>query len=169
MDKRKLTKPLEVLSRYKYALLVAALGVALLLWPGRETADGGKTDAGGSQPADIERALEEILGKMNGVGQVEVMLTLQSGSELVLAQDATLRYSGSAQAPDDYQRSTDTVQDSGGVVVTREIFPQFRGALVVCDGGGNDAVRLQVVEAVAAVTGLGSYRIDVIKRQSAGE
>ena len=59
MDKRKLTKPLEVLSRYKYALLVAALGVALLLWPGRETADGGKTDAGGSQPADIERALEE--------------------------------------------------------------------------------------------------------------
>ena len=170
MDKRKLTKPLEVLSRYKYALLVAALGVALLLWPGREAAEGERvqTSAGGSQLADVERALEEILGKINGVGQVEVMLTLQSGSELVLAQDATLRYSGSAQAPDDYQRSTDTVQDSGGVVVTREICPQFRGALVVCDGGGNDAVRLQVVEAVSALTGLGSDRIAVVKRQSAG-
>ena len=32
--KRKLTKPLEILGRYKYVLLVVALGAALLAWPG---------------------------------------------------------------------------------------------------------------------------------------
>ena len=170
MDKRKLTKPLEVLSRYKYALLVAALGVALLLWPGREAAEGERvqTSAGGSQLADVERALEEILGKINGVGQVEVMLTLQSGSELVLAEEGSLRYSGDSRSPDNYERTNQPITDSGGVVVTQEMYPRYRGALVVCDGGGNDAVRLQVVEAVAAVTGLGSDRIAVVKRQSAG-
>ncbi len=31
--KRKLTTPLAVLGKYKYVLLVAALGTLLLLWP----------------------------------------------------------------------------------------------------------------------------------------
>ena len=43
--------------------------------------------------------------------------------------------------------------------------PLYRGALIVCEGGGNDAVRLQVIEAVAALTGLGSDRIAVVKWQ----
>ena len=35
--KRKLTAPLAVLNKYKYVLLVAAIGAALLLWPGTKT------------------------------------------------------------------------------------------------------------------------------------
>ena len=112
--------------------------------------------------------MEVILEKISGVGRVDVMLTLQSGSELVLAQDSSLRYSGSVQSPDNYERRSDAVTDSGGVVVTQEKYPQYRGALVVCDGGGSDAVRLQVVEAVSALTGLGSDRIAVVKWGSTG-
>ena len=41
--KRKLTKPLELLGRYKYVLLVVALGAALLAWPG--------TGGAGASPA----------------------------------------------------------------------------------------------------------------------
>ena len=62
-----------------------------------------------------------------------------------------------------------TVGGAGGedVVVTQERYPQYRGALVVCDGGGVDAVRLQVIEAVSALTGLGADRIAVVKWQGA--
>ena len=167
--KRKWIKPLEILNRYKYVLLVALLGAALLLWPARpKPAEGSGPQTGGSaSTAEMEQAMEAILAKISGVGRVDVMLTLQSGSELVLAQDTTLRYSGSAQAPDDYQRSSDTVSDSGGVVVTQEVYPKYRGALVVCDGGGSDAVRLEVVAAVSALTGLGSDRITVVQWQRA--
>ena len=112
--------------------------------------------------------MEEILSKISGVGRVDVMLTLHSGAELVLAQDASLRYSGSAQSPDSYERSTDTVTGSDGVVVTQERYPQYRGDLVVCDGGGSDAVRLQVVSAVTALTGLGADRIAVVRWQGGG-
>ncbi len=94
------------------------------------------------------------------------MLPLHSGGERVLAQDSSLRYSGSAQSPDSYERSSQPVTDAGGVVVTQEKYPQYRGALVVCEGGGNDAVRFQVVSAVSALTGLGSDRIAVVKWQS---
>lgn len=175
-DERKgrLVKPLELLNRYKYVLLVVALGATLLAWPTDRAAEEVSSAAA---PADrevslteTEGAMEAILGKISGVGRVDVMLTLQSGSERVLASDTTLRYSGSAQSPDDYDRTSDTVLVSNGggedVVVTQERYPQYRGALVVCDGGGSDAVRLAVVEAVSALTGLGSDKIAVVKWQS---
>ena len=169
--KRKLTAPLAVLNKYKYVLLVAALGALLLLWPaGQKTADTGPAESSSTGDrvdlAQTEAAMEEILGKISGVGRVDVMLTLQSGGELVLAQDSSLRYSGNVQTPDSYERSTQPVTDAGGVVVTQETYPQYRGALVVCEGGGSDAVRLQVVSAVSALTGLGSDRIAVVKWQT---
>ena len=167
MDERKRTKPLEVLSRYKFVLLAAALGAALLLWPtgpgAPETADSRAPDSGAGAVREMEEAMEAILAEISGVGRVDVMLTLHSGGELVLAEDAALRYSGSAQSPDSYERSTDTVTTAGGVVVRQEICPQYRGALVVCDGGNSDRVRLAVIDAVGALTGLSSDRIAVVK------
>ena len=170
--KRKLTNPLAVLGKYKYVLLVAALGALLLLWPMERKGDAAvpaaATPSGaGTDLEETEKAMEDILGKIDGVGRVEVMLTLHSGGERVLAQDSSLRYSGSAQAPNNYERSSQPVTDAGGVVVTQEKYPQYRGALVVCEGGGNDAVRFQVVSAVSALTGLGSDRIAVVKWQNA--
>lgn len=178
-EKGKLPKPLAALLRYKYALLVAAAGVALLLWPESPAASLGggqeaaQTSAGAEDAArEMEEAMEDILEKIQGVGRVDVMLTLQSGGERILAADSTLRYSGSTQAPDDYDRSSETVTVSGDggqdVVVTQEIYPQYRGALVVCEGGGSDGVRLQVVEAVSALTGLGSDRIAVVPWRTGG-
>ena len=172
--KRKLTAPLAALAKYKYALLVAVLGALLLLWPTGEK----KAAAAAGEPAAVSgtgreeleeraRAMEEILGKISGVGKVDVMLSLHSGGERVLAQDSSLRYSGSVQSPDSYERSTQPVTDGGGVVVTKETCPQYRGALVVCEGGGDDGVRLQVAKAVSALTGLGSDRIAVVKWQDA--
>ena len=173
--KRKLTAPLAALAKYKYALLVAVLGALLLLWPAGEKKAAAVTagepaavsGTGREALAETERAMEEILGKISGVGKVDVMLSLHSGGERVLAQDSSLRYSGSAQSPDSYERSTQPVTDGGGVVVTKETCPQYRGALVVCEGGGDDGVRLQVAKAVSALTGLGSDRIAVVKWQDA--
>ena len=173
--KRRLAKPLELLGRYKYALAVVLLGVLLLAWPaGRKEPGSDAPSAAGIAPDTVslpetEAAMEEILGRIQGVGRVDVMLTLQGGNELVLAEDTTLRYSGSTQAPDDYERSSTAVMDDGGVVVRQEKYPRYRGALVVCDGAGSDAVRLRVTGAVAALTGLGSDRIAVVPRDSGSE
>lgn len=175
-DEGKGKKLLTVLERYKFVLLLVAAGAVLLTWPtGDDTSAGDKTgQIMGSESAlyELETELEQILAKIHGVGRVEVMLTLQSGSELVLATDSTLRYSGSPQNPDDYDRSSETVTVSGGggsdVVVTQERYPQYRGALIVCEGGDSDSVRLKVVEAVAALTGLGTDRIAVVRWGNSG-
>lgn len=170
-DEGKGRKLLRTVERYKIVLLLAAAGVVLLTWPATESAptsvDAAQISGGEDAMHDLEREMEAILSKMNGVGRVDVMLTLQSGNELVLATDSTLRYSGSPQTPNDYDRSNETVTVSGGngsnVVVTQERYPQYRGALIVCDGGDNDTVRLRIIDAVAVLTGLGSDRIAVVR------
>ena len=175
--KRKRLNPLELLGRYKYVLLVAALGALLLVWPAKGAGDG-DGEAVSAAPvkaetdslAETERALTEILGKMEGVGRVDVMLTLQSGRELVLAGDDSLRYSGNVNAPDSYDRSTSTGRvggpGGGDGVATRGRYPQFRGALVVGDGGGSGAVGLAVPGAVPALGGWGSDGIAVVRWKS---
>ena len=55
------------------------------------------------------------------------------------------------------------IQGAGteGVVPLYTLTPQFQGALVVCPGGGDPAVQLRLLEAVSALTGLGSDRISI--------
>ncbi len=156
--------------RYKYAALVALMGAGLLLWP----SGSGGTEKTAQQPgaaeelADVQAQMEDILGAMSGVGQVRVMLALESDGERILAQDTDLSYRGSTASPEDYSRSSETVLTGGsgdGTVVTQRLYPAYRGAVVVCQGGGRADVRLQVTQAVAALTGLSADRITVAKWQ----
>lgn len=162
------------LASYKYVLLVAAVGVVCLLWPEGQTEESETvSQAKETVSADLQAVqteMETILGQIQGVGQLHLMLTVDTGTERVLAGDTSLSYSGTTAAPDDYSRTSETVLVSGGsgsddVVVTREIWPKFRGALVVCQGADDPTVKLAVMEAVSALTGLGSDRISVLKGQ----
>ena len=156
--------------RYKYAALVVLIGAGLLLWPSGK----GGTEAALRQQSsteetqDIQVEMEDILGTISGVGQVKVMLTVDSDGERQLAQDTELTYSGSVESPEDYSRRSETVLTDGegdGTVVTRTLYPTYRGALVVCQGGDRADVRLAVTEAVASLTGLSADRITVAKWQ----
>ena len=155
--------------RYKYAALVVLIGAGLLLWPsGKDGTEKTSRQTETAEIRDIQTEMEAILGTMSGVGQVKVMLTVDSDGERQLAQDTELSYSGSAAAPEDYSRRSETVLTDGegdGTVVTRTLYPTYRGALVVCQGGDRADVRLTVTEAVASLTGLSADRITVAKWQ----
>nr|WP_326184008.1 stage III sporulation protein AG [uncultured Oscillibacter sp.] len=158
--------------KYKFAALVALIGAGLLLWPSGSGGTSGSAEAPRAEAAeirDIQGEMEEILGTISGVGQVKVMLTEDSDGERQLAQDTELAYSGDTRAPEDYSRRSETVLvgngSGGGTVVVRTVYPTYRGALVVCQGGDRAEVRLAVTEAVAALTGLSADRITVAKWQ----
>ena len=161
----------KIWNKYKYAALVALIGAGLLLWPGGKSGPGGVISAGpekAEQP-ELQAQLEDILAAVSGVGQVRVLLTVESEGERQLAQDTQLSYSGDTAAPEDYSRKSETVRldGSGGdeAVVVRRTYPTFRGALVVCQGGGSAEVRMAVTGAVAALTGLPTDRVTVAKWQ----
>lgn len=136
--------------KYKYVGLVVLAGILLMLLPGKKT-DAQTQESGGSfSLEDTERRMEELLGRMDGVGRVQVMLTLKNGPELELAEDADdTDRDGELRR----QREPVTLNRGSGyqdVVVTRETYPVYLGAVVVCQGAGSGGVRLAVTEAVAA-------------------
>ena len=159
----------KLFQRYKYALLVAAAGVVLMALP---ALGGGETREESHQQSvqevefgteELEGRLEEALSQMDGVGEARVVLTLRGGPAQVLAQDTQHEV-----REDQSQSSQTTVVISRGSgneepVVLQQLSPQYQGALVVCSGGDDPGVRLRVVEAVAALTGLGADKISVSK------
>ena len=156
-----------VLGRYRYALIVAAAGAALLLlpplWGGAEEPAPAQAGAEQGPEAGLEERLERALSRIDGAGEVEVVLTVKSGPQQVLAQDVdtTVDDRGTQSA------LTSVVISHGGgeeeAVVIQQLSPQYQGALVVCSGGEDPQVRLRIVEAVSALTGLGADQISVCK------
>lgn len=160
-------KAAELFQKYKYVLLVITAGIVLLLLPlgGEENPASGSTERQAEngeetfKVEEMERRLEEALSKVDGAGEVTVVLTVKSGSRQILAQD-------SSRSGEESSTSTVVVSTGSGTedaVVLQEVYPQYQGALVVCPGGGDPAVCLKLVDAVSALTGLGADKISICK------
>jgi len=162
---------MDVLEQYKFILLVILVGALLLLWPEQETVsvlpqkESRETTITSEsfQLGSMEAKMSETLSKIEGAGEVSVLLTVKNSSRKVLAEDrnAVLR-------EDSSEKSTETVVISAGSgseepVLLEQIYPEFQGALVVCSGGDEVNVRLKIVEAVSALTGLGADKICICK------
>lgn len=157
--REKAGEKLRRLGGCRYVFLVIALGVILLAWPGETIVEEeAESVQGGEFSLDAtEEKLEKVLGQIDGVGRVSVALSVKSGMEYVLARDSDL---------DDGKERQETVILSAGsgvqkVVIENTIYPTYQGALVVCQGGGDPEIRLAVVSAVAALTGLSTAHITV--------
>ena len=155
----------------KFALPVLGLGVLLLLWPSGtgETKSAASPETTAEETAaQQQKEMERILSRIEGAGELHLMLTLESDGERTLAEDTEETLGGSQDAPESQsRRETVVLSVSGGeeVVVTRRESPVYRGALVVCQGADRAEVKLAVTQAVAALTGLGADRITVVKCQ----
>ena len=154
----------ELWKKHKFVLLVVLVGVLLMVLP--VSSESKETETSDLQTpretfdlTETEQRMEAILGKIDGVGKLQLMLTLQSGTRLTLAED-TQSDSGRTT------RETLTLNRGSGsqeVVVTNRYYPVYQGAVVVCQGADSSAVRLAITETVQALTGLASDRIQVVK------
>lgn len=158
----------EIWKKYKFVLLVVLVGVILMLLPTSKKEDSKADNSSQTQwetfnLEETRQQIEEILGKIDGVGKIRLMLTLRSGSRLTLAENVQTEKSGQDSRT---QRETVTVNQGSSnqeVVITNRYYPVYQGAVVVCQGADNSAVQLAVTETVQALTGLGADRICVVK------
>ena len=138
------------------------------VWSRVMAAQAGAQSTSANPPVQVKAAQEEqtasitpeqLLSSMDGVGRVELMLTT-SGSEEIFYQTDT-RVSGDTREETTVFSSTQSTQKTP--VVTKTKKASYAGAVVVCDGADSAVVRLRIVQAVSALTGLGSDKISVIK------
>lgn len=154
-------KALAAFRKYKFVLLILAIGLVLMRLPDGNVPE---TPVGETEPPavqeDLETRLARILSQIDGVGKVQVLLTERSGAETVYQTDEDRAGEGGVRIETVIVSGPDRAE--GGLVRTVTP-PQYLGAVIVCQGGGDPTVALRVVQAVAGATGIGTDRITVLK------
>ena len=158
-------KALTALGRHKYALVIVVLGLVLMLLPMGSDSNQTQTiqqSQSQQQTEDVQQALERVLSKIRGAGEVDVLLTVATGTQTIYQEDADI----SGGEKENARYDTVIIRDSNGSeagLVQQVIPPKYLGAVVVCKGADNAAVKLAIVEAVSKATGLGADQISVLK------
>ncbi len=163
----------EKLREYRYPALVLLLGLVLLLLPsGEKEEDPAELPAAGSEkerdaPRDeLEARLEEILSMVEGAGQVRVLLSPETSGERVLARDDRgSMEEGGGETRREWERSAVIVSGSGQEEAVESVYryPVYRGAVIAAEGADSAAVRLALLNAVKAATGLTADAVEIVK------
>ncbi len=120
---------------------------------------------------ELERRLESILSSISGAGNVRVMITYDTTSQMVpaLSTDTQKNGSESNDGLNSYSQaessSPATVSGSGGnsPIIITEILPKIRGVIVIAEGAANISIRLNLQYAVQTVLGIDASCVEVFE------
>ena len=129
----------------------------------------------GTSETDLETRLEEILSQIQGVGEVKVLLNYSESSEVVAMYNETSRTSNTEET--DTEGGTRTIQetdiqkdiiyqeeDGQKTPITQKIVqPKIEGAIITAKGANQANVKTNIIQAVEAVTGLATHKIQVFE------
>jgi len=168
-------------TKYTVIFILGILGILLLaLAPYISDSLAG---AGAPQPEknaqqyaqEMEIRLSQMLGKMEGVGKAEVMVTLKNGytytyavtekTNTDLLEDVKSGEEKKTQEKSIVEQTYILIDGDGGKtpVITCEMQPQVLGVVVICEGGDEPAVKSRIIEAIKVALDLSSADISVSK------
>ncbi len=165
---------------------VVALLALQLLWPGKEAAapllpstlvDSNKTQTQGSSLQQVsayrqqlEQQLAELLAEIKGVGKVRVMLSLDSGPEIVpaVSMQSSQRTTeerdgnGGTRLTTEENQSSNLVTSNNQLLLLQEKLPPIRGVVIVAQGADNSAIRLELLRAVQAICNVPAHAVEIL-------
>ena len=178
-------------SRKKEQLLTALLVAAILLlafWPTKSREDTDEEEAVQSMPREtgqtttatderenLENQLKRILQQVEGVGMVDVAITLESTGSKTVEKDtpdssSSSEKSGGGESEKSENRSiqeeTVYLEDADGTktpYVIKETMPEVRGVLVIAQGADDLSIVKEIKEAAMALFHLDAHKIKVMK------
>lgn len=123
---------------------------------------------------EMENKLEQIIGRMEGAGNVDVMITLKDNGEKILdknqpyeSQDEKIKEEGKESDSTHYKTDQQTVlvEEDGNTVpiIVQELYPAIEGVVVVCDGGEDAGLVVRIKEAVQVLFSVDAHKIVVCK------
>ena len=121
---------------------------------------------------DVEKELEEILGKIKGVDDVKVLITYSETEKIVPIYNESSSQSstkekdteGGERNTETYDSTKEVVSNSNQEIITEKIvYPKMEGAIIIAKGAKNTAVKESITQAVEAATGLAVHKIQVFE------
>lgn len=128
-----------------------------------------------STKTDLEQKLEDILSKIDGVGKVSVLITYSQSSEVIAMYNETSKSSFTEEEDSEGgKRKIDETDSTKEIIYTQEngvnvpvtqkvVNPVIEGAIITAVGANNATVKTNIIQAVEAVTGLPTHKIQVFE------
>ncbi|NBJ91692.1 stage III sporulation protein AG [Parablautia muri] len=136
----------------------------------------GSEDALLAYASFLELSLEKLLGSMEGVGKVQVMVTLESSGEAVVEKDINTTRNGTTEVDSagGSRNTTDISNDEQTIYlkgqgsedtpyVKKVLAPKVAGVVVSAEGGGDAQIVKNITEAIQALFGIGAHKIKIVK------
>lgn len=123
----------------------------------------------------LKNDLINILKKIDGVGDVDVLITYSETSKLVPiynensseSKTSEEDASGGSRVVESYDSSKEVITDDSSSPITEKvIMPKIEGAIIICEGANNIDVKNNVISAVEAATGLKVHKIQVFEMKN---
>ena len=124
----------------------------------------------------LEQRIEELLSNMDGVGEVQAMVTLVTSKELIVEKDEPVTRNtitesdgaGGTRSTNESSFDYETIYETDGEgnkipYVIKQIEPEIQGITVVAQGGGNAIVQKNISEVLEALFHLDAHKIKVVK------
>lgn len=123
----------------------------------------------------LAEQLELILSKIQGVGEVKVFVNYSESSEVIAMYNETTKISNTEESDTsggtrkiqetDSQKDIIYQEDSGEKTpITQKIVqPKVEGAIITAKGANNVETKTNIIQAVEAVTGLATHKIQVFE------
>lgn len=150
--------------KYRYPLVIVLIGLVFLAFPARKNMQSAaETPTTEAKKPDLSQQLAQILSQIDGVGKVNVMLTVAEGEKIYYQKDEDITNGDTSSS---IRQETILVNDGNRnqqALISQIMAPKYQGAIIVCQGGDIPAVRWAIVEAVSKTTGLGADQISVLK------
>lgn len=144
-------------------LIILIIGTLFMLLPATDKKQPEKT-LGAEDEIDYGEELREILSKIKGVGDVEVMITYSQTSEKRLAYETQ---SGRSERGDSgYEENTDkqAIISDGAPVILSQTYPKVKGVVVIAEGAANSRVRADILEAVTTAFDIASHKVCILEK-----
>lgn len=113
-----------------------------------------------------ERELREIIGKIDGVGEVSLMITLDGTTEYVYAEDVDTETDEENDSKSNKYKNEVIIVDSDGgekALIKKIVEPKVKGVVIVCSGGGKTEIKERVTKAVSSALNISTNNICVEK------
>lgn len=134
-------------------------------------------EASSESTNELEIKLEKILSKIQGVGEVNVFINYSESSEIIPMYNENTKTSNTQET--DTSGGTRTIEESDSQkeiiyeendgektpITQKVVEPKIEGAIITAQGAGNADVKSSVIQAVEAVTGLATHKIQVFEME----
>ena len=122
----------------------------------------------------LEEKLEYILSNISGVGNVDVLITYNETEEIIPVYNKSDKKSvtsetdskGGLRTIEQSDSSEEVIYQNDEIIVQKTISPKIEGAIITATGASNVNVKLNIIQAVEAATGLATHKIQVFEKKN---